>query len=67
VQNPVIGSGAQGKWKLVRRPPPRHFGLFTTADNGKILPEPHGQRLSNPKIKKRRGKISAPFVLSNFA
>jgi hypothetical protein len=35
--------------KLSRRPPPRHVELFTTADDLMILPEPHGQKLSNPK------------------
>jgi hypothetical protein len=33
--------------KLTRRPPPRHVKFFTTAGNAEILPEWHGQKLSN--------------------
>jgi len=36
---------------LSRRPPPRHSGLFTAANDVKILPQSLGQRLSNRKIK----------------
>jgi hypothetical protein len=50
---------------LSRRPPPRHSGLFTAANDAKILPQLHGQRLSNRKIKTAR-MISAPLVISNL-
>jgi len=36
--------------KLSRCPPPRHVDLFTMANDVKILPETHGQTLSNLKF-----------------
>jgi hypothetical protein len=62
--------------KLSRRPPPRHVELFTTADNVKILPELHGQRLSNPENRPlvqfevppaavRRNRVSAELQTKN--
>jgi hypothetical protein len=37
----------------------RHIELFTTAADVKILPEPHGQRLSNQKNKNGAEKFRA--------
>jgi hypothetical protein len=44
---------------LNRRPPLRYSGLFTAADDAKILPQPLGQRLSNRKIKTARMNFRA--------
>ena len=51
MQNPVVLVRSK-QMKLIRRPPPRHSGLFTTANDAKILPQRLGQRLSNRKSKK---------------